>query len=148
MLASARAVGRSSKGKSSLTSARAGGEPEAGGERNSTYRAVQDRFEYGGGFFFYLCAVRPVIVRRRRASAAAVVESNGRPRMGTACSGGAQWHLEKAPMCDRLAHTTAMVESWPGAKSLSVFFDINEAGPQEKRMRPSKPLVISSEGGG
>ena len=27
----------------------------------------------------------------------------------------------------RLAHTTAMVESWPGAKSLSVFFDINEA---------------------
>ena len=31
-------------------------------------------------------------------------------------------------LCEcRLAHTTAMVESWPGAKSLSVFFDVNEA---------------------
>ena len=27
----------------------------------------------------------------------------------------------------RLAHTTALVDSWPGAKSLSVLFDINEA---------------------
>ncbi|CAJ1371731.1 unnamed protein product [Effrenium voratum] len=32
----------------------------------------------------------------------------------------------------RLAHTTAMVDSWPGAKSLSVFFDVNEAGPRDK----------------
>lgn len=44
----------------------------------------------------------------------------------------------------RLAHTTAMVEAWPGAKSLSVFFDVNEAGPQENRV--SKTSKTSKTG--
>ena len=35
----------------------------------------------------------------------------------------------QALVTTRLAHTTAMVEAWPGAKSLSVFFDVNEAPP-------------------
>jgi len=54
----------------------------------------------------------------------------------------------------RLAHTTAMVEAWPGAKSLSVFFDVNEAGPQENRVsKTSKTgdamaVVIGSEAEG
>ncbi|CAK9038523.1 unnamed protein product [Durusdinium trenchii] len=54
-------------------------------------------------------------------------------------------NTEKEGLLWRLAHTTAMVESWPGAKSLSVFFDVNEAGPQEKRVskasRPSNPAI-------
>mmetsp|Transcript_1853 Transcript_1853/g.3960 ORF Transcript_1853/g.3960 Transcript_1853/m.3960 type:complete len:294 (+) Transcript_1853:1116-1997(+) len=44
----------------------------------------------------------------------------------------------------RLAHTTAMVEAWPGAKSLSVFFDVNEAGPQENRVSKTSKTGVAA----
>lgn len=48
----------------------------------------------------------------------------------------------------RLAHTAAMVEAWPGAKSLSVFFDVNEAGPQETRVSKASRAISVSEAEG
>ncbi|CAE6959738.1 unnamed protein product, partial [Symbiodinium sp. KB8] len=46
----------------------------------------------------------------------------------------------------RLAHTTALVDSWPGAKSLSVLFDINEAAPLDMRRSHRSTAHSAGEG--